>query len=94
MATASMISAATLVAGAYLNAKLGVGVDLKQLSYEREFGVRLGKRIQLLGDTCTIYHMFELVDSNAEALWFEGRTWTYGDLNKGKLISNERKDFY
>jgi hypothetical protein len=54
MATASMISAATLVAGAYLNAKLGVGVDLKQLSYEREFGVRLGKRIQLLGDTCTI----------------------------------------
>jgi hypothetical protein len=83
MASVSMISAATLAAGAYLNAKLSIGIDLQQLSYDREWGIRLGKRIQELGDTCTLYRMFDLVDPNLEALWFIGRTWTYGELKRG-----------
>lgn len=75
-----MISAAALAASAYLNAKLSISIDLQQLSYDREWGIRLGKRIQELGETCTLYHMFERVDPNIEALWFEGKTWTYGEL--------------
>jgi hypothetical protein len=82
----AMISAAALTAGAaYLNAKLGISTDLNELAISREFGERVGKRIQSLGDTVTLYRVFELCNENDEALWFEGRTWTYGDLKKGKF---------
>lgn len=81
--TGAVISAAAVAAGAYLNAKLSVGLDLQNLSYDREWGQRLGQRIQALGDTCTIYAMFDSVDPNVEVLWFEGRTWTYGELKRG-----------
>ncbi|KAG0647555.1 Solute carrier family 27 member 4 [Hyphodiscus hymeniophilus] len=80
------ISAAALAAGAYLNAKLGISTDLNGLAISREFGGRVGKRIQSLGDTVTIYRLFELVNEQNEALWFEGRTWTYGEL-KNEVIN-------
>jgi hypothetical protein len=83
MAAPAMISAATVAAGAYLNAKLAIGTDLRQLRYDREWISRLGRRIQELGDTCTLYAIFDRVDQNLEALWFEGRTWTYGELKSG-----------
>jgi len=85
MATPALV-AATLATGAYLNAKFGIGIDLKQLSHDREWSKRLGERIQELGDTCTLYRMFDIVHPNIEALWFEGRTWTYGELKKGMLL--------
>ena len=77
-------TAAALATTAYLNAKFGVGIDLQQLSYDREWQVRLKQRLRELGDTCTLYRMFELADSKAEALWFEGQTWTYEELKKGE----------
>ena len=80
MATPAMISAAAVAAGAYLNAKLSIGTDVQQLRHDRDWRNRLGRRIQELGDTCTLYAMFDRVDPNLEALWFEGRTWTYGEL--------------
>jgi hypothetical protein len=86
-ASATIISAATLAAGAYLNAKFGIGEDLQQLKYDREWGQRLGRRISELGDTCTLYQMFDRVDRGIEALWFEGRSWTYGELKKGMFSS-------
>jgi hypothetical protein len=86
-ASATMISAAALAAGAYLNAKFGIGEDLQQLKYDREWGQRLGRRISELGDTCTLYQMFHRVSPAIEALWFEGRSWTYGDLKRGMCSS-------
>jgi hypothetical protein len=85
MATAPMISAGVVAAAAYLNAKLSISIDLQQLSYDREWGARLGKRMQELGDTCTIYRIFDLADPDVEALWFEGRTWKYWELKSGRL---------
>jgi hypothetical protein len=82
--TIPLISAAVLATGAYLNARLGIGLDLKQLSYDREWQIRLGQRLQVLGDTCTLYRIFDIVKPDIEALWFEGRTWTYGQLKNGK----------
>ena len=79
------LSAAALGAGAYLNAKLGISTDLNELAISREFGERLGKRIQTLGDTVTLYRIFDLANEQDEALWFEGRTWTYGELKNGEF---------
>ena len=85
MASVIIPAAATaLAAGAYLNAKFSIGIDLQQLSYDREWAARLGKRIQALGDTPTLYGIFDMVDPGLDALWFEGTTWTYGELKKGK----------
>ncbi|PVH81181.1 putative bifunctional fatty acid transporter/acyl-CoA synthetase [Cadophora sp. DSE1049] len=82
LGTGAVISAAAVAATAYLNAKLSVGLDMQNLRHDRDWGARLGQRIQSLGDTCTIYAMFDSVDPNVEALWFEGRTWTYGELKR------------
>ncbi|KAH8811094.1 putative bifunctional fatty acid transporter/acyl-CoA synthetase [Xylogone sp. PMI_703] len=77
---ASAATAAAVAAGAYLNARLSISTDLRQLRYDRDWVVRLGKRIQELGGLCTMYGMFDRVDLKMDALWFEGRTWTYGQL--------------
>lgn len=79
-------AAAALAAGAYLNAKLGIGTDIQQLTYDREWRNRLGRRMHALGETCTLYHMFDLVNPEVEALWFEGKTWTYGELKHGLYL--------
>lgn len=84
VSSTAVISAAALAAGAYLNAKLGISTDLNEIAISKEFGERVGKRIQSLGDTCTVYRIFELVDEEKEVLWFEGRTWTYGELKNGE----------
>ena len=92
-ASGALIGAAAVAAGAYLNAKLAIGMDLRVLKEEREFGERLGQRIQELGDTCTLYHMFDIVSPEKEALWFEGRTWTYGELKTGAYRYMIRRGF-
>lgn len=84
MAAPLLSVAAALAATAYVNAKFGVGIDLQQLKYDREWYTRFMQRLQILGDTCTLYRIFELAASEAEALWFEGQVWTYGQLKKGK----------
>ena len=83
-ASGAVIAGAALAAGAYLNAKWSVGIDLRQLQHDRAWGQRLGAFIEGLGDTCTIYHMFDRVSPETEALWFEGKAWTYGELKKGR----------
>lgn len=87
VASGALVSAAALAAGAYLNAKLHIGTDLHQLSNDRAYAKRLTKRIQDLGDTCTIFNIFDKTDPNTEFLWFEGRTWTYGQFKNGELQS-------
>lgn len=83
---AAVVGAAALTAAAaYVNAKLSIGRDLKTLRYEKSFGQRLGAKIQELGDTCTLYNIFDRVDPNIAILWFEGREWTYGELKQGEF---------
>ncbi|TVY85285.1 Fatty acid transporter protein [Lachnellula suecica] len=81
-ASGALVGAAALAAGAYLNAKLSISPDIKQLRNDRAWGNRLQARIQSLGDSCSIYHIFDQVDPANEFLWFEGRTWTYGEIKK------------
>ena len=79
----ALASAATLAAGAYLNAKFSIKTDLQQLKHDREWVQRLISRIKDLGDTCSLYGIFDQVNPDFEVLWFEGRTWTYGELKNG-----------
>lgn len=83
---AAVVGAAALTAAAaYVNAKLSIGRDLKTLKYEKSFGQRLGAKIKELGDTCTLYKMFDQVDESIDLLWFEGRDYTYGEIKKGEF---------
>jgi hypothetical protein len=79
----ALSAAATLAAGAYFNARFGLSNDLNELSLARLFGENHGRKLKALGDKCTLYGIFERVDEGLEALWFEGRTWTYGQLKNG-----------
>lgn len=81
--SSAILGATAVATGAYLNAKFGLGADLKQLRYDREWGRRLGERIGRLGDRCSLFGVFDAVEEESEALWFEGRTWSYGELKSG-----------
>ncbi|TKA74147.1 hypothetical protein B0A49_04996 [Cryomyces minteri] len=76
----SLAGAAVLAAGSYLNAKYGFGTDIQGIRYEKDYVRRVSEHCEKLGDTCTIYNVFSRVEPTSDALWFEGRTWTYGEL--------------
>ena len=84
LASGALTAAAAVAAGAYLNAKLTIGTDLTRLRHDRTWIKRLLSRIEDSGDTCTTYAMFDKVNEGIEFLWFEGRTWTYGEMKQGK----------
>ncbi|KKK13749.1 putative bifunctional fatty acid transporter and acyl-CoA synthetase [Aspergillus rambellii] len=82
MAAASTFS---LAAGAYLNAKLSISTDLATIYNDRAWENRLSHRISQLGDATTLYGMLRRVvevegHGSKEALWFEGKTWTYSQV--------------
>jgi len=80
----SLAAAGGLLAGAaYLNARYGIGRDIKQLYDDRRWRKWIMARMKELGDRVTLHHLIELCDRNAEALWFEGRTWSYDELRRG-----------
>jgi hypothetical protein len=86
--------AAAAAGGAYLDAKLHLRRDVKHLLSERRFKQRMGKRIELLGDHVTMYHIMELADQGASGLWFEGRSWTYAEMKRGKTRSRNEHGFH
>jgi hypothetical protein len=77
-------AASLLGAGAHLDARYGLSYDLRKLSLIRTSQKRIGERIRELGDECTLYRLLELADQGAEALWFDGRTLTYGEMKISK----------
>lgn len=82
MASIAIASAASLAGAAYINARFGIGADIQQIRNERAWKKRLDARIAALGPKCTLFGIFETVDPVLEALWFEGRSWTYGMLRE------------
>lgn len=72
--------------GIYIDSQVAITKDIRQLMEDRAFGKRLQSRIGSLGSEVTLYHMLEQADQLADALWFEGLTWSYVDLKKGERI--------
>lgn len=84
-------AAATVATGTYLNAKFSITTDIKNLKLDRQARASIGQRIQELGDTCTLYSVFDRANPEIEALWFEGQTWTYGELKMGRFSTSSLK---
>ena len=60
---------------------LGLSRDLKYYRNEQDFAKRMPEFINKLGPQSPhLYRMLELADPNADALWFEGRSWNYRAL--------------
>ncbi|UPL02350.1 hypothetical protein LCI18_013284 [Fusarium solani-melongenae] len=79
-AIAAGAATATLLTALYANTRYGVSYDINQLLSEKAFRKRMDERVRALGDDVSLYHMMQLAEPQAEALWFEGRGWTYAEL--------------
>lgn len=88
-ATIAGAGLATVTAAWYANDKYAISHDIKTLLDNRNFAKRVNERIAELGDNFSIYATTKLADQDAEALWFEGRTWTYRQLLMG--MSNKAR---
>ncbi|KAK6382711.1 hypothetical protein LTS17_003380 [Exophiala oligosperma] len=76
IAAASTTAAASLLL--YANHSLGVTKDLQQYRLDQSFNKRFPEFLGALGPQSPhLYRMLELADPNADALYFEGRTWNY-----------------
>jgi len=77
------VAASFALAGAsalLLDSTLGISRDISQLRSDSAFGARLGAHIGKLGSHVSLYHLLELADPIADALWFEGKTWSYAAM--------------
>ncbi len=79
----SLASAALVAGGSYINARYGIGTDIREIKREKNGVKRLFENYSQLGESCTIYNVFSRADPTSDALWFEGQTWTYGQLKLG-----------
>lgn len=75
-------AAGILTAGAYLNAKLGIGYDLRVLRHQGGTKARLVESYQKLGNDLSLYRLLEIADQDADAIWFEGKTLTYREFKE------------
>ena len=85
----ALASGLSLAVGAYLNAKLSISTDLSSLYHDRSAMKRMGQRMMEVGDTATLYKLLERVlevhgHGSRDALWFEGKTWSYAQLKDSK----------
>ena len=78
------LSAALVAGGLYFEGKYNFVRDVQQIRSDKRFRKRLDENIKELGNQVKIYRLWEKADQNAEALWFEGRSWTYGSGKAGK----------
>lgn len=79
----SFAGAALAAGGLYINAKYGLSTDIREIRHEKNYIERLFKNYSQLGESCTIYSLFSRQNPTSDALWFEGRTWTYAQLSCG-----------
>lgn len=83
--TTLVAATALFTAGAYLNAKFGIGYDLRVLRHQRAHLARVAETFKRLGDEVELYRLLEVADQDADAIWFEGKTIIYRELKESKL---------
>lgn len=75
VAASAALAAASLL---YLDRSLGISRDVSQYREEASFATRFPEFLSKLGPQSPhLYRMLELADPAADALWFEGRSWSY-----------------
>lgn len=76
-------SSALLAGAAYVDAQLAISRDIQQLFRDKRYGKAIGSRFYALRNNASLYGHLALADPNAAALWFEGRSWTWGQVKNG-----------
>jgi len=75
------IAASTAIAAAslfYIDHSLGLSRDVIQYREDSAFSSRFPQFLASLGPQSPhLYRMLELADPDADAVWFEGRSWNY-----------------
>lgn len=79
----SLAGAALVAGGSYINARYGIETDIREIKRENNGVKRLFENFSQLGESCTIYNVFSRADPTSDSLWFEGQTWTFGQLKHG-----------
>ncbi|PGH35922.1 hypothetical protein GX50_01247 [[Emmonsia] crescens] len=79
--------AAVTAAASYLNAKFAIGSDLRDIRHGRDFARRKQRRVACAKRTHSLYEILEQsgAKDGDDAVWFEGKTKSYGQLKQGKL---------
>ncbi|KLJ05735.1 hypothetical protein EMPG_10825 [Blastomyces silverae] len=79
---------AITAAVSYLNAKFAIGSDLRDIRHARDFARRKQRRVACAKRTHSLYEILEQsgASDGDDAIWFEGKTKSYGQLKKGMLI--------
>jgi hypothetical protein len=73
---------AATVGAMYLDAKHHIVKDINDWRSKRTFQKIVAEGKARLGDYHTLYHCLEGHDQKADAFWFEGRSWTFGDVRR------------
>lgn len=89
----SLAGAALIAGGSYINARYGIGTDIREISHEKKGVKRLLENFSKLGENCTIYNLFSRSNPTSDALWFEGQSWTYGQLKHGMFSCGQNFNF-
>ena len=76
-ATIAASTALALPLALYANHKLGVSRDLQNLRAQKASLRNHAAHIARYGGNFSLYHLLELADPDADALYFEGRSWNY-----------------
>ena len=75
-------AAAATVGAMYMNAKHHIVKDINAWRAKQRFQGVVAEGAKLMGDYYTLYHAIKLNDPKAEALWFEGRSWSFADVRR------------
>ncbi|KPI44704.1 Very long-chain acyl-CoA synthetase [Cyphellophora attinorum] len=76
-------AATALIAGLGLNSYFGISKDITQIRFNKQFNKLLTAHIQRAGPQATcLYRLLELADPHADAVFFEGRSWTYAAMKR------------
>ncbi|KAL2362682.1 hypothetical protein RJZ56_004428 [Blastomyces dermatitidis] len=72
----------------YLNAKFAIGSDLRDIRHARDFARRKQRRVACAKRTHSLYEILEQsgAGDGDDAIWFESKTKSYGQLKKGILV--------
>jgi hypothetical protein len=64
----------------YLDAKHHIVKDIGVWCARRRLRMLVKEAFRRFGGYCTLYHLIEFNDPQAEAFWFEERCWTYREV--------------
>ncbi|ETN45730.1 uncharacterized protein HMPREF1541_09563 [Cyphellophora europaea CBS 101466] len=74
-------AAAALVAAVGINSYFGISRDVSHLQFQKQYGKLLETHLARLGpQSVSLYKLLTLADPRADAIYFEGRSWTYAAM--------------